>query len=325
MCKQKTTSEFIENARKIHGDKYDYSKVEYKNNHTKICIICPKHGEFWQQPNNHLKGANCPKCAKEHHSQDKRLTTEEFIKKSKSKHGDKYDYSKTHYINAWTKVTMICPKHGDFSVYPARHLTKPYKHHGLNGGCPLCFKEKNKEGNGRRLTQEQFLDKAQKIHGDKYDYSKAIYYNSRSKVTIICPKHGEFYPIANQFLKGTECPLCNESKMEKSIASYLDSNNITYEREKTFEWLKNKILLQLDFYLPEWNLAIECQGKQHFEENAFFQHQMLKERQYNDTLKFQLCKEHGIKILYYADYKYDFPYEVITNKELLLEIIRKNQ
>ena len=100
---------FIEKARKVHGNKYDYSKVEYHNNHEKVCIICPEHGEFWQTPKNHLKGCNCPKCSNVY-----KMSNEEWIEKAREIHGDKYDYSKTHYISNKLKVKIICPKHGEF-------------------------------------------------------------------------------------------------------------------------------------------------------------------------------------------------------------------
>ena len=104
---------FIQKAHKIHGDKYDYCKVEYVNNNTKVCIICPIHGEFWQTPNHHLSGQGCPKC-----SGNVKKTTEQFIAKAKEIYGDRYNYSKVKYINAKTKVCIICPTHGEFYIRP---------------------------------------------------------------------------------------------------------------------------------------------------------------------------------------------------------------
>ena len=112
-----TTYEFIEKAKKVHGDKYDYSKVEYVNSRTKICIICPQHGEFWQTPNAHLMKEGCPKCKGENVSKVNRRTTNEFIEKAKKVHGDKYDYSKVDYKNNSTKVCIICPIHGEFGKH----------------------------------------------------------------------------------------------------------------------------------------------------------------------------------------------------------------
>ena len=123
--KRSTTDDFIKKAREVHGDKYDYSKVNYVKNSTKVCIICPEHGEFWQIPSNHLKGFGCPKCTNNHH-----YTTEEWIQNAKEVHGDRYDYSKVNYTNRKAKVCIICPEHGEFWQRGGDHL---------NGqGCPGC-------------------------------------------------------------------------------------------------------------------------------------------------------------------------------------------
>jgi hypothetical protein len=131
MGKLKTTEEFIRRAKKVHGDKYDYSKVEYKGTHTKVCIICPIHGEFFQTPNNHLHGQGCLACGGR-----KQLTKEEFIQKAREVHGDKYDYSKVEYVNKNTKVKIICPIHGEFEQEPNSHLE--------GKGCPNCYHKTKK-------------------------------------------------------------------------------------------------------------------------------------------------------------------------------------
>ena len=113
-----TTEEFIKKAKEIHGNKYDYSKVEYKNTSTKVCIICPEHGEFWQTPNHHLQGHGCPKCKNEKIRKRHTHNITIFIEKARKVHGDKYDYSKAEYINASTKVCIICPEHGEFWQTP---------------------------------------------------------------------------------------------------------------------------------------------------------------------------------------------------------------
>lgn len=121
-----TTESFIKRAREIHGDKYDYSKVVYVNNHTKVCIICPKHGEFWQFPNNHInQKQGCPKCCS-----NPKNTTQTFIEKSREVHGSIYDYSKVIYKNNTTPVCIICPEHGEFWQKPMNHLA--------GCGCPEC-------------------------------------------------------------------------------------------------------------------------------------------------------------------------------------------
>ena len=147
---------FIEKARQIHNDKYDYSKVNYVNSRTKVCIICPTHGEFWQTPHNHLKGYGCAECGKEK-SHLSKMTTEDFIVKSKEIHGNKYDYSKACYKTCDTKVCIICPEHGEFWQTPSNHI---------NGrGCPKCANEKRK--NALLKDTKLFIDAATLIHNGK--------------------------------------------------------------------------------------------------------------------------------------------------------------
>lgn len=138
-----TNYEFITKARKVHGDKYDYSKVEYRKSSIKVCIICPQHGEFWQTPNAHLNSQGCSYCYG-----NTKSTTETFINKAIKIHENKYDYSKVKYVNAKTNVCIICPKHGEFWQTPDAHI---------NGkqGCPFC-------NGGIKDTYERFIKKAKK-------------------------------------------------------------------------------------------------------------------------------------------------------------------
>ena len=189
------TNDFIIKAKEIHGDKYDYPKVEYKNNHTKVCIICPEHGEFWQTPSNHLNGCGCPKCAVLRTIKTLSLTTEEFIKKAHEVHGDRYDYSKVEYVNYNTLIKIICPIHGEFWQTPSNHLK--------GQGCRKCVGK-------YKTTTEEFIAKAKHIHGEKYDYSKVEYKNCHTKVCIICPKHGEFWQTPTSHLRGCGCYICNK-------------------------------------------------------------------------------------------------------------------
>ena len=131
-------NEFIERAKKVHGDKYNYSKVDIVDNNKKVCIICPKHGEFWQTPKSHIvRKYGCPKCGREICANKTKKTNNEIINDFLSVHGKKYDYSKVEYTNAYTKVCIICPKHGEFWQTPHDHLK------GV--GCPKCGMEKQKE------------------------------------------------------------------------------------------------------------------------------------------------------------------------------------
>ena len=301
--KKLTTKEFEEKSNLIHKFKYDYSKVEYKNNETKVCIICPIHGEFWQTPHAHLGGQGCQCC-----NGNIKLSVLEFIKKATEIHNNKYDYSKVKYVDYDTKVCIICPIHGEFWQTPHAHLG--------GQGCPKCSKN-------YKLDNETFIENAKKIHGDKYDYSKVEYLNSEIKVCIICSKHGEFWQTPHNHLNGQGCPYCNASKLEEKVKKLLEENNIEFIRGKTFEWLKNNRHLYLDFYLPKYNIAIECHGEQHFENVDFFggTKEFIK-RIKLDSLKYRLCNENNIPILYYANSEHkEYFSKVYTDiNELIKEI-----
>lgn len=301
-----TVIEFIEKARRVHGDKYDYSKVDYKDANTKICIICPIHGEFWQTPSKHTNAKQgCPKC-----SNNIKVTTEEFIKRAINIHGNKYDYSKVDYVNNKTKVCIICPKHEEFWQIPYNHL------HGED--CIKCVRERISQQYASTL--EEFIEKAKRVHGDRYDYSKVEYKNAQTKVRIICPEHGEFLQTPHKHLQGHGCSQCKYSRLEQQVQILLENNKIEYVSQQTFDWLKNKHNLYLDFYLPKHNVAIECQGEQHFRNVGYFNgEEGFKQRLFRDSLKKQLCEEHGIKMSYFADK--EFEEEVIANEEELIKRI----
>lgn len=284
--KKSNTEEFIEKAKKIHGDKYDYSKVEYIGTDIKVCIICQVHGEFWMTPSNHLKGSGCPKCV------GKNKTTEDFIKECNNKHKNKYDYSKTVYNGAFNKVCVICPEHGEFNITPHDHLQ--------GRGCPICGTQKQSEK--QRKCIEQFKEDVENIYGEGYlDLSKVVYVNARTPVTIISPDLGEKTITPNKLLSKTGCKLFAESVYEHEVKLSLLRNGIKFIKEKTFNWLKDKSFLRLDFYLPDYNIAIECQGRQHFTRlKHYFNQKSFEEQLKRDKIKNKLCEENGIKIIYYT-------------------------
>lgn len=195
--------QFTKKSNKIHNNKYDYSKVKYKNSKTKVTIVCPKHGEFEQLPSSHMRGYGCPKCTRS----NKKLTTQEFIKRSKKTHGNKYDYSKSKYENSSTKVKIICLKHGEFEQYPRNHIN--------GGNCPLCIGKK-------KSNIQEFIKKSKEIHDNKYDYTKAIYVNNSTKVIIICPEHGEFKQTPHKHLSGQGCKKCAYIKTQKQNRLSID-------------------------------------------------------------------------------------------------------
>ena len=190
-----TTEEFIKKAKEVHGDRYDYSKVEYVGSESKVCIVCSEHGEFWQAPHTHLRGSGCPICVGR-----AKMRTSDFIKRARSIHGDKYDYSKAEYKGVFDKVCIICPDHGVFWQSAHSHLN--------GNGCPQC--SIIRVASLRRKTTHEFVDKAHKVHGDKYDYSKVEYKSAKDKIVIICPMHGGFMQAPYNHLNGAGCPICQK-------------------------------------------------------------------------------------------------------------------
>lgn len=191
-----TRESFIDAAKLVHGDKYDYSKVVYKNIKTKIQIICPVHGVFNQIPDNHLSGSGCSHCAG-----NQRSNTQLFVEKARHVHGDIYDYSNVDYVNTKTQVEIVCPIHGSFWQIPLNHLQ--------GKGCPRC-------ANNVLLTTAEFVEKAQIVHGDKYGYAETVYYGNRVPVKIKCPEHGVFEQVPYVHLSGGGCPICGFEKSRLS-------------------------------------------------------------------------------------------------------------
>lgn len=240
------TKEFIFKAKKVHGNKFNYSKIEYKRAKIKVKIICPIHGEFRQTPDGHLRGSGCKKC-----SGNDQYTTKEFIDKAISVHGNKFDYIKSVYKGMFKKVKIICPTHGEFEQTPKRHLS--------GSGCKRCA--------GFDKNNQDVVDEFKKIHGDLFDYSRVEFVNMKTKVEIICKKHGTFWQTPDNHIgKMTGCPNCNASAGERKIAKWLKENNITFEPQKTFIDCINPKTgknLYYDFYIPSHNMLIEYDGEQH--------------------------------------------------------------
>lgn len=275
---------FIEKSKRIHGDKYDYSLVEYKSSRNdNVKIICPEHGIFEQTPSNHYKGHGCPKCGAERTKNKLLKNKEEFIKEASKIHKNKYDYSLVEYKNARTKVKIICPDHGIFEQTPNKHLCK--------NKCPKCSFEKLK------LKQDKIIENFKKVHHNKYDYSNVKYIDSKTKVEIICPKHGSFYQLVRTHRKGLGCPHCKESKGENIIFNYLLENNIEFIRQKRFKDCKDKKQLPFDFYLPDYNLCIEYDGEHHFNINHYCNEESFKIVQKHDQIKNDFCKNNNINLL----------------------------
>lgn len=189
----KAGEEFIQKAKSTHGEKYDYSKVKYSRSDKVVTIICKEHGEFYQTPDSHLVGSGCPKCI------GRNRTLDEWIQLCKRKHNNNYSYEAVTFVKMSDKVTISCPKHGEFIQKAIDHM--------MGKGCPTC---------GARIpSTDEWIERARTVHGNTYDYSKAVYKNTISSVTIICYKHGEFMQRAGHHLEGRGCPSCAGSGYDK--------------------------------------------------------------------------------------------------------------
>lgn len=235
---------FVTKAKIIHNNKYDYSKITYSGIKSKVKIICPIHGEFEQTPHHHVtRKQGCPKCRYITVSIKTRKNNEQFIKKANKIHNNKYDYSLVEYINAKTKIKIICPIHGEFEQTPDNHLQGQQ--------CGKC--------RGLHKTNNDFIKEAKEIHGNKYDYSLIEYIDRKTKVKIVCKEHGVFEQLTYAHLYGQGCPKCiglnktteefiNEAKLihgnkyDYSNADYLTSKKkikIICNRHGEFEQTPN--------------------------------------------------------------------------------------
>ena len=281
MPKKLTQEEFKNQLLNEHPELELLSK--YDGNKKFITVRCTKHDyTFKTKPNWLHRGCGCKKCYDERRGDSTRKTTEEFIKDARLVHGDKYDYSNVVYVNNHTPVKIICKNHGMFLQTPDKHVSSCH-------GCPMCA--------GRNKTTSSVINEFKKIHKDDYLYDKVNYVNNRTKVCIICQKHGEFWQTPDKHLQGQGCPLCNESKLEQIVRHFFTEGKFEFESQKHFAWLGKQ---SIDFYLPKYDVGIECQGEQHFSKSygIFLEKSSLEKRICMDITKKTLCDENNIQMIY---------------------------
>jgi very-short-patch-repair endonuclease len=266
---------FIEKAKAIHKNRYDYSKVHYINAKTKIIITCKQHGDFEQSPTNHLSGFNCQKCAK-----NLKINTTTFIEKANMTHNNKFDYSKVNYVNADTKITIICKEHGEFEQIPDFHLNRKC-------GCPKC-------ANNITLTNDEFIERATIIHIKKYDYARINYVNNRTNISIICKEHGEFCQTPTRHLAGDGCPSCINKTEYKFYIKLLEKYP-SIQRQFKADWCKQKLCLPFDFVIEEKKKIIEMDGPQHFVQVANWRSPVVQHEQ--DLFKMKCANENGYSVI----------------------------
>ena len=308
--KRHTTESFIKYAKQIYGMQYGYTKTVYKASREKVTITCNRCSkDFETTANNFLRGRGCPHCRAERLSEKFRQPKEEFIKRAREIHGDKYDYSKVVYKNNRTPVTIVCNTCGsECAVLPSNHLR--------GKGCKKCGYIKQVSSVIDK-HEKLFLTKAKELYNDRYDYSHDKYLNSEKKIKILCKKHNIFFkqtPVGH--LHSSGCPLCKPvSKGEEVIKDILTKKNVVFEQQKVFEKCKDKRLLPFDFYLPNYNLCIEYQGQQHYGIVEFFGGEKeFKIRQKHDKIKRNFCKKNKIVLL---EIKYSDNIESKLNEFLL--------
>ena len=291
-------NEFI----KIHGEKYDYSKVIYVNARTKVTITCKEHGDFEQHVNNHKRGEGCPLCGKQISRRKK--TQEEFLKECEQVHGNKYNYSKTNYKDALAKVIIICKEHGKFEQVANEHLK--------GKGCEKCSYVKR--GFNKRIGEDVLYEALLNVHDNKYKIEKCQLFNYKDTqkefIDIMCDKHGIFNQRISNHLHGQGCPKCgiSISKGEDEIMDFLSKFIKVEQRIK----LENK--KEIDLFLPEFNIGIEYNGLRW--------HSDLFQKNNNYHLdKSNYCSEQGIRLIHIFEDEWLFKKEIVKSR--LLNLIGK--
>ena len=318
-----SNDEFIKTIKEKHKDKtnLNFDKVHIDNLHSYVTVTCNKHGDYkykaYQLLGNEFQ---CKFCNREkRHYETAKMHFDKFISEAKQKWPN-IDYSVTELPKRnerYLKFKIKCPIHGVQEVRSSTFL----KH-----GCPKC-----ELGIGvgkstkRNYTNDEFVQELKRIYGDKYDYSEVNYVNWGTKVKLKCEKHGWFYREPIRLIHDPRgCPYCSKSLLENDLKTFLDEKHIEYiwQHKPVFLGLKS-----LDFYLPKFNVAIECQGRQHFYQNSIFN---TKEKIENiikyDEKKYNVCLNNGLQVFYltYVNYKKPYFTKLYRNKEELLNKILEN-
>ena len=197
---RKTLQQFVQEAQRVHGDKYTYDRTNYNNIHDKVVITCPKHGDFLQRAANHIHCASgCPQCSKSQRGN----TMEKWLQLCAEKHGSTYDYTLMRPVNGRSVVTIICNEHGPFGQLMGSHIK--------GSGCPRCARDNSK------METEQWIAKAKERHGDLYSYDLVQLDSSQQKVEVVCKQHGSFWQTAYTHLRGGGCPRCFRRVSKPSV------------------------------------------------------------------------------------------------------------
>lgn len=279
----RTTSvaEFIERSQAAHGDTYDYSEVEqFKTTRDKVAIICSTHGKFSQIARDHMRGVGCAQCAID----SSRKSFEEFVAQARKTHGDTYEYLESSWGSERGWITILCPRHGEFSQRQWNHI--------VGDGCPPCGLER------RTWGFRGFLERARSVHGATYSYIEESYLNSGERISIICPEHGIFQQFVGNHLNGQGCPRCfgTTSRAERMFGKLL----AFHLPELTFEYSCKSVIspYELDIYIPELKLAIEFNGVYWHSKEEWARDILEGTKLSRESLKSQRCEEAGVQLLH---------------------------
>lgn len=225
-------------------------------------------------------------------------TKQEFIEKASKYHNNKYDYTFIKYVDHATPVKIGCPKHGEFEQKPSSHLQ--------HGGCPKCGIEATAAKNVK--TQKEFLESAAKIHGTKFGYQFVKYVNAKTKVQIICSKHGAFLQMPNGHLNGNGCPKCGTavSKAENEIADFIEGLNIKIARSVRTLFKDSK--KEADIFIPSKKLIIEYDGN-------YYHSEARAADKFNVLHKTELAQANGYRCIHIREDQWEDQKEVV--QELL--------
>lgn len=322
ISKKMGLEEFLKRSKEIHGDKYDYSLVAgFNKTIDKVKIICNKtdidgikHGVFEITPSAHINrngnlrgdrlGRGCTKCGIEERNASHRVTVKQFLKNAKKVHGNDYDYSLIKEIirvkDLYPIICNIDKSHGVFYQNLDNHINKEQ-------GCPICKNENM--GKNRVMPFQEFLNRSNKIHNNKYDYSKFIYKNVDTPGIIICLRdgHGEFLKDPYHHINREQgCIVCSESTIENKAHRIFKKSRINFMRQKKYDDCRRKNKLSFDFLLKFKNkkvLLIELDGPHHFKPNQYNRMPMssaikaYENTKINDKIKNKYCRKNHIPLL----------------------------
>lgn len=286
---KKDTASFKDEAFKIHGDMYDYTKSTYTNATTKLIITCTLHGDFLQIPRKHLSGQGCPDCGGR-----KAYTPNEIKDICTSVHCGFYDYTETLFSGVNSRISIKCPIHGVYETNTQSHM---------NGAkCRKCsFKTTSMVRQNNNSIK--IITKMKEMYDNEFIISENEYNGRNEKMAIICIKHSyEFQQTPSNFLAGKRgCEFCNSentsSRKMQECKIALNNIGVNYILEKRFSDCKNIRPLPFDIFIEDLNICIEVDGEQHFSSNKWGGELGLVERQKNDSIKTKYCNDNGIKLI----------------------------